>query len=90
MLVLFYIGRQVFHSLTHAGRGLQPIRIKLSQNTRQTRFISPSQTFAIAIIFERSPKKHPYFCLYNAVWVHLNVSIGVANPDRHCGFGRDL
>ena len=46
-------------------------------------FITPSQTFDIAIIFEKSPKKHAYFGLYNAIWVHLNVSIGVANPDRH-------
>ncbi len=42
---------------THASRGLQPIRIKLSQNNRETGFIAPSQTFDIAIIFERSQKK---------------------------------
>ncbi len=47
-------------------------------------FITPSQTFDIVIIFERSQKKHAYFWLYNAIWVHLNVSIGVANPDRPC------
>jgi hypothetical protein len=49
---------------------------------RETGFITPSQTFDIAIIFERSPKKPAYFWLCNTVWVHLNVSIGVANPDR--------
>jgi len=49
---------------------------------RETGFITPSQTFDIAIIFERSSKKQPYFCLYNAVWVHLNVSIGGITPDR--------
>ena len=44
-------------SLYNAGRGLQPIHIKLSQNTRETGFITPSQTFGIAIIFARSQKK---------------------------------
>jgi|GEM_PF-2634503 len=34
-----------------------PIRVKLSQNTRETGFITASQPFDIAIIFERSPKK---------------------------------
>ena len=62
-------------------------RLKAS---RETGFITPSQTFDIAIIFERSQKKHAYFWLYNAIWVHLNVSIGVANPDRHCFYAHAL
>ena len=53
---------------------------------RETGFTTPSQTFDIVIIFERSPKKQAYFWLYSAVWVHLNVSIEVANLDQHCTF----
>jgi hypothetical protein len=34
---------------------------------RETGFTTPYQTFDIAIIFERSPKKHPCFWLYSAV-----------------------
>jgi|GEM_PF-2698792 len=48
--------------------------------TRETGFITPSQPFDIVIIVERSPKKQTYFWLYNAVWVHLNVSIGGCKP----------
>jgi hypothetical protein len=34
--------------------------------SRETGFITPSQTFDIAIIFERSPKQQAYFWLYSA------------------------
>ncbi len=37
--------------------------------SRETGFTTPSQTFDIAIIFERSPKKHACFWLYSAVWL---------------------
>ena len=33
-------------------------------NLARRGFTTPSQTFDIAIIFERSPKKHPCFWLY--------------------------
>ena len=65
-------------SLVKSYSGLQ-----LEFSSSETGFINPSQTFDIAIIFERSSKKHAYFWLYNAVWMHLNVSGGGITPARH-------
>ncbi len=54
-----------------AGRGLQPRskRLDASIAFETLSLQPPSQTFDIAIIFERSPKKHACFWLYSAVWM---------------------